>query len=229
MTDSAPRQKRLDERVAPGWANTSANLLRGGGIAVGLLLLWMGFLTGGFFLLLTGVLGLIALAGGWLLGGLVVQERWYERPAARRLTLAMLIGLPIALVVFAQLAGPLLTPAPATSHCFAGELARGQALDEKLAIDPRLRTMVFRLQIPALEDGAARWFVTDPFGQSRWSGRAEAAGHTEQSRVLESAGGEWSIHVISEAERVEYRLEWAGSTAADLELADPSACPAGES
>ena len=54
-------------------------------------LIWLGYITGGFFLLLTGTLGVIALVGGWLLGGLVVRESWYERPNAKQMTLALVV------------------------------------------------------------------------------------------------------------------------------------------
>jgi hypothetical protein len=203
----APRPKRLDQRVAPGWADLCTNLLRGGGVLGGLLLLWLGFLTGGFFLLLTGALALIALVGGWLLGGLIQRESWYGRPNSKVTSLALVLLFPVALVAFAQVVGPLLTPPPVKSACFAGSPSRDGELHTELAVDPRIKTMVFNFQVTEISDGAVRWFVQDPTGQSRWSGREESPG-TFSSAELQSVGGQWTLNVISEADQLSYNLEW---------------------
>jgi hypothetical protein len=91
--------------VAPAWANLCTNMLRGGGFVVGIALIYLGFLTGGFFLLLTGVLGAISIVGGWWLGGLIQRESWYEAKNAQAKSYALALGFPIALIVFAQIAG----------------------------------------------------------------------------------------------------------------------------
>ena len=205
----APR-KRLDERVAPGWADLCTNLLRGGGIVVGVLLVWLGFVTGGFFLALTGVLGAIALIGGWWLGGLIQRESWYRSPNAQAKSYALAIGFPVALFVFAQVAGPLLTPAPVLAACFSGEPARDGELHSDLDIDPRVSSMQFTMQIEDISGGALRWFVQDPTGQSVWSGREEAPG-TFQTGQLSATGGRWRVNVISEADHAVYQLDWTGS------------------
>lgn len=202
-----PRPKRLDERVAPGWANLSTNLLRGSGILVGALLLWLGIVTGGFFLLLTGVLAAIAIVGGWLLGSLIQRESWYERPNARLLSVGLVVLFPVALLVFAQVAGPLLTPPPTIVACFSGTPTRGGELHTQLGVDPRIKTMEFIFQVTDIGGGAVRWFVQDPTGQSRWSGREEATG-TFASGAMLGVGGQWTLNVISEADRVAYNLEW---------------------
>ena len=218
MSSAPPtRPKRLDERVAPGWANLSTNFLRGGGILVGLLLLWLGFVTGGFFLLLTGVLAAIAIVGGWLLGSLIQRESWYDRPNARMLSLGVVVLFPVALLVFAQVAGPLLTPPPTTAACFKGTPARGGELHTQLGIDPRIKTMVFNIQVTDITGGAVRWFVQDPTMQSRWSGREEAPG-TFTSGALPATGGQWTLNVISEADNLTYNLEWLSIDPAPTDL-----------
>jgi hypothetical protein len=210
--DAGRRPKRLDERVAPGWANLSATLLRGGGVLAGLFLLWVGFVTGGFFLLLTGFLGALALIGGWLLGGLMTRESWYERPNARPLSIVLVIGFPLMLVAVAQFAGPLLTPPPNLAACYSGTLARGEERHEPLAVDPRIDSMVFRLVIHDVTGGALRYFVVDANGESVWSGRPDIAG-TYESDQIESHGGQWMVNLIAEAEQSTYQLEWTATTA----------------
>jgi hypothetical protein len=215
-----PPRKRLDQMVAPGWANLCSNLLRGGGTLVGLLLLWLGFLTGGFFIALTGVLAAISIVGGWLLGGLVVRESWYESPNAQLKSWALVIGLPVVLLAFAQVAGPMLTPPPATAACYSGTPPRGGELHTQLAIDPRVHSMRFTLKVSQISGGAVRWFILDPSGNSVWSGRKSDAGNYV-SDELPGAGGQWTINVISEADTLNYELDWvsldpagdAGSTA----------------
>ena len=202
-----PRPKRLDQRVAPGWANLSTNLLRGVGILVGALLLWFGIITGGFFLLLTGVLAAVAIGGGWLLGSLIQRESWYDRPNARLLSLGLVVLFPVALLAFAQVAGSLLTPPPTLGACFAGTAARNDELHSDLAVDPRIKTMKFTMTVGQISGGAVRWFVQDPTGQSRWSGREETTG-TFESNALPGAGSRWTVHVISEADQVSYDLQW---------------------
>lgn len=209
--ETEPHRRRLDERVAPGWANLSTNLLRGGGVLLGLLLLWLGLVTGGFFLLLTGVLAVLALVGGWLLGGVVQRESWYERPNAKVISIALVVFFPLALFVFAQVVGPLLTPPPTAEAHFTGALQRGEERLHQLPVDPRLVSMDFRLHITRADGGAVRWFVEDPTGQSRWSGRTDRAGYTDRAHI-EVVGGQWTIHVISEADYAEYEIDWAGRT-----------------
>jgi hypothetical protein len=207
MTGEAPRQKRLDEMVAPGWASLCQNLLRGGGVVTALLLLWIGVVTGGFFLLLTGVLAAIALVGGWLLGELMVRESWYEHRNTRVPSLILVVAFPVVLVLFAQLAGPALTPPPSMLGCFAGTPSRGGELHTQLAVDPRIKSMQFTLQLSDVGGGALRWFVQDPTGQSRWSGREEQPG-TYTSDPIGGFGGKWTVNVISEADRATYELDW---------------------
>ena len=207
----SPRPKRLDERVAPGWADLSTNLLRGGGIVVGLILIWLGFVTGGFFMLLTGVMAAIALVGGWLLGGLVQRESWYERPNARNLSFAIVVIFPLALLAFAQVAGPLLTPPPQLTACFAGTPSRGGELHTQLAVDPRVTSVAFEMRLTAVSGGAVRWFIQDPTAQSRWSGREDSPG-TFASGPLPATGGQWTLNVISEADQAAYELVWGGAT-----------------
>ena len=217
------RPRRLDERVAPGWANLSSTLLRGSGVLVGLFLFWLGFVTGGFFLVLTGVLGGLALIGGWLLGGLIMRESWYRRPNARPMSIALVVLLPLALIGMAQIAGPLLTPPPRISACFEGTLARGQQQVEPLAVDPRIDSMVFRLVIHEVTGGALRYFVLDPNGESAWSGRGEVAGVYESDRI-EAIGGQWTVNLISEAGGAQYVLEWHASTNGETPGLPPPAC-----
>ena len=203
-TTPAPRPKRLDQRVAPGWAGLSTNLLRGVGILVGALLLWFGIITGGFFLLLTGVLAAVAIVGGWLLGSLIQRESWYDRPNAQLLSLGLVVLFPVALLVFAQVAGPLLTPEPTRVACFSGQPARGGELHTDLPVDPRIKTMAFTMTVNQISGGAVRWFVQDPTLQSRWSGRESAPG-TFTSGTLPATGGKWTVNVISEADALDLR------------------------
>lgn len=221
-----PRPKRLDERVAPGWANLSTGLLRGGGILVGALVLWLGLLTGGFFLLLTGVVAAIAIVGGWLLGSLIQREGWYERPNARLLSLGLVVLFPIALLVFAQVGGPLLMPPPTEVACFSGTPARGGELHTQLGVDPRIKSMVFNFQVTSISGGAARVYVEDPSGQSRWSGREEAPG-TFTSGPLPAVGGQWTLNVISEADNLTYNLEWRSVDPAPEDASFTCLAPAG--
>lgn len=220
-----PRRRRLDEMAPPGWAGLSSNLLRGGGLLVGAFVLWLGFLTGGFFLILTGVLAAIAVIGGWLLGGLVMHESWIARPNARPLSFALVVAFPVALMLFAQVAGPLLTPPAATSACLSGTLARDGERHDPIAADPRIETMRFRLQVNAIAGGALRYFVQDPTGQSAWSGRAETTGWYE-SEPIAAVGGQWTVNLISEADEVSYRLDWFAATAgaAGSSLTRAAAC-----
>jgi len=181
--------------------------LRGGGIVVGALVLWLGLLTGGFFLLLTGVVAAIAIVGGWLLGGLIQRESWYGSSNAPLKSAALVIGFPVALLVFAQVGGPLLMPPPTETACFSGTPARGGELHTQLGVDPRIKSMVFNFQVTSISGGAARVWVEDPSGQSRWSGREEAPG-TFSSGGLPAVGGQWTLNVISEADQLTYNFEW---------------------
>lgn len=223
QSPETPR-KRLDQRVAPGWANTCSNLLRGGGTLVGALLLWLGFLTGGFFIVLTGVLAAIAIVGGWLLGSLVVRESWYESGNAQLRSWALVIGFPIVLLVFAQVAGPLLTPPPTTAACFSGTPQRGGELHTQLAIDPRVKSMRFTFQVGQISGGAVRWFIQDPSGDSLWSGRKYEAG-TYTSDELPGAGGQWTINVISEADALTYEMDWVSVDPASTGALAPGCHP----
>lgn len=188
-------------------------MLRGGGVAAALLLLILGFFTGGFFLLLTGVLAAVALIGGWLLAALVQRESWYERPNARILSLLIAIALPIGLIAFGQVAGPLLTPEPEGSHCFSGSLARGEQLEEALAVDPRIERMWFSFEVAELRGGAIRWWITDPFGQVQSGGRAETAGYSETDEVV-PAGGRWLMIAQSEADHAQFSIAWTSEIGA---------------
>ena len=217
-------RKRLDQMVAPGWANLCSNLLRGVGLLVGLLLIWLGFLTGGFFIVLTGVLATIAIVGGWLLGGLVVRESWYESNNAQAKSWALVIGFPIVLLLFAQVAGPMLTPPPTTAACFSGTPQRGGELHTQLAIDPRVKSMRFTFQVSELTGGAARWWVQDPAGASVWSGREYAAG-TYTSDALPGAGGQWTINVISDADALTYEMDWVSLDPASAGAPPPGCHP----
>lgn len=204
--------KRLDERVEPGWAGFAENLLRYGGIVVGLFVLWLGFLSGGFLLLLTGVLAGVSIVGGWLLGSFVARESWYSRPNAQPLTVLIVVAFPIALIAFAQIVGPLLTPPPTTSATFAGSLADGQESVEILAIDPRIEEMHFAITITSLDNGAVRWYVEDPTGRSAWSGRTDTPGTHDSYFSGGIYGGQWTIHVVSEANQAGYEFDWTGWT-----------------
>jgi hypothetical protein len=217
-----PRHKRLDELAGPSWVGRVATVLRGGGVLAALLLVALGLVTGGFFLLLTGVLATVAVGGGWLLARFISRESWWERPNARAMSIGIALAFPVALVVIAQLGGPLLTPAPQLSQCFSGQLARGEQRDEPLAVDPRIVRMEFRLDVPALRDGALRWWITDPFGEIQWGGRTEAEGFSA-TEAVSPAGGRWMMTVLSEAETAEFRLEWHGADA-DAPLDPSPAC-----
>jgi hypothetical protein len=213
-TAEAPR-KRLDQMVAPGWANVASNLLRGIGIVVGLILLWLGVITGGFFMVLCGVLALVAIVGGWLLGSMVQRASWYERPNAQPLSIALVVLFPLILIGVAQLAGPLLTPAAPTG----GTLGSGQIGHEEkvfqLALDPRVTQLQFTVTFSA-NDGPVRWFVQDPTGQSRWGDRTDTTGAATQtftSDQLAGAGGQWNFHVINEGATANYTVTWTGVTA----------------
>lgn len=207
-------RKRLDQRVAPGWANLCSNLLRGGGTVVGALLVWLGFLTGGFFIVLTGVLGVTAIGGGWLLGSLVQRESWYESGNAQLKSWALVIGFPIVLLVFAQVAGPMLMPPPSNGgNLGGGELGQGEQVF-RLAVDPRIEQVQFSLWFQA-NDGPMRWYVEDPSGNSKWSGRSNETGTDRQrfsSDRIASTGGQWLFHVINEGGYAEYSADWQGWT-----------------
>jgi hypothetical protein len=207
--------KRLDERVAPGWAGVAESLLRYGGIVLGLFVLWLGFLTGGFFMLLTGVLAGVSVIGGWLLGRFVGRESWYSRSNAQPLTALIVVAFPIALIAFAQIAGPLLTPPPTLTQQFSGELGQGDELVQAISVDPRVVGMEFSISIPTAQGGAVRWYVQDPTGQSRWSGRTDQYGNSI-SKQLDATPGQWTLHVVSEADHAEYSVDWKGWTATDL-------------
>jgi hypothetical protein len=207
-----PRRRRLDEMAGPGWVRTMGSLFRGAGVAVALLLLALGFFTGSFFLLLTVVLAGIALVAGFLLARFVERESWWERPNARNYSLILLAAFPLLMVLFAQLAGPALTPPAATGECLQGQLERDEQRDMRLPVDPRITAMQFRIEVPALDDGALRWWVTDPVGEIPWGGRAEEAGFTEVAEPS-PIGGQWTVTVRGEASRAEYVIEWRGATA----------------
>ncbi|MEP7360246.1 MAG: hypothetical protein ABI744_01575 [Chloroflexota bacterium] len=217
MTDSTPSEaprKRLDQMVAPGWARTISNVSRGVGIVVGVVLLWLGVITGGFFLVLCGVLALVAIVGGWLLGSVVQRETWYERANAQPMSWALVVLFPLMLVVVAQLAGPLLTPAAGTS----GTLGSGQVGHEEkvfpLALDPRVQQVQFTISFDG-NDGPMRWFVQDPTGQSLWGDRSDTTGAANQrftSNNLRGAGGQWTFHIINEGTKASYSVTWQGST-----------------
>ena len=208
------QRRRLDQRVAPGWANLCSNLLRGGGILVGALLLGLGFLTGGFFIVLTGVLGVTAIAGGWVLAGLIQRESWYESGNAQVKSWALVVGFPLLLVVFAQVAGPLLAPPPTTGgNLGGGELGAGEQVFQ-LALDPRIEQVEFSLWFQA-NDGPLRWYVEDPSGNSQWSGRSNETGTDRQrfsSDRITSIGGQWLFHVVNEGGYAEYSADWQGWT-----------------
>ncbi|MDP8903967.1 MAG: hypothetical protein M3N29_01395 [Chloroflexota bacterium] len=224
MTAEASKPRRLDESVEPSWVGRVALALRGGGIAVALLLLFLGFVTGGFFLLLTGTVAVVAVVGGFLLARFVERESWYRRPNAPVLSTALAIGLPLALITFAQIAGGVLTPPPVTSQCFAGQLGRGQERQFPLPVDPRIATMEGRVTVPTLVGGAFRWWFTDPVGHIAWGGRAEEQGFSE-TRQLEPSGGQWTVNVVGEADQAEYRIEWHGARAGHPMGGETPTCP----
>jgi hypothetical protein len=222
QSGSPPRRRRLDEMAGPGWVGTMATLFRGAGIGVALLLVAIGFFTGSFFLVLTLVLAAIALVVGFMLARLVERESWWDRPNSRNYSLILLAAFPLVMVLFAQLAGPALTPAPVTGECLEGEVERDEQRDVRLPVDPRITAMQFRIHVPALDDGALRWWVTDPVGEIPWGGRADEAGFTE---VAEPGpmGGQWTVTIRGEASRAEYVIEWRGATAGTA-LEGPSPC-----
>lgn len=200
--------------VAPGWARTASNLLRGVGIVVGVILLWLGVVTGGFFLLLCGVLALIAIVGGWLLGGVVQREVWYESANAQAKTWALVIGFPVVLLVLAQVVGPLLTPAvPSGGTLGSGPIGHEEKVI-RLALDPRVQKVQFTFSFDH-NDGAMRWFVQDPTGQSRWGDRSEISGAATQtfsSDQMAGEGGQWTFHIVNEGTAANYSVTWQGST-----------------
>jgi hypothetical protein len=100
-----------------------------------------------------------------------------------------------------------LTAPPNTVACFAGTPARGGELHTDLAIDPRIRSMEFTVVLNQVSSGAVRWFIIDPTGAERWGSREQAAG-TYTSGPLPGSGGTWKVNLISEADQLEYRIEW---------------------
>jgi hypothetical protein len=223
-----PRRKRLDERAGPGWVHTAATLLRGTALFTGIVLIALGFVSGGFFLMLTAVLAAVAVVAGFVLAGIVQRESWYERPNARPISLLLVAALPVGLIVFAQLAAPALTPAPVTAACFAGEIGRDEETTRELSIDPRLGSMEFRLSVPELRDGALRWWVTDPIGQIRWGGRVEDAPYEERATLTAAQmgpiGGRWTVTVRGETSRARYSIEWYAALPGQPVTSQPPAC-----
>jgi hypothetical protein len=67
-------------------------------------------------------------------------------------------------------------PPPNLATCFTGTLARGEERHEPLAVDPRVNSMMFSLQITDISGGELRWFIQDPAAESQWSGRREVPG-----------------------------------------------------
>ncbi|CAN5205083.1 hypothetical protein BH24CHL7_BH24CHL7_05690 [soil metagenome] len=222
MTEDPQPRQRLDEMSGPGWVDTTSTLLRGAGIAVAVLLVALGFFTGGFFLALTLGLAAVAVIGGFALSYLARRESWYRRPNARTYSLVLLVAFPLAIVAFAQLVGPALTPPPVTANCFQGEVGPDGKDDVQLAIDPRISSMQFRIRVPVLEDGALRWWASDPAGETQWGGRAEEPGFSDVAQPA-TAGGLWTLSVRGETSRAQYAIEWRGATA-DQPLASASPC-----
>jgi hypothetical protein len=218
VTDTgSPRPRRLDERVEPGWASLSEALLKYGGLAVGAVLLWLGIVTGGFFIVLAVALAGIAAIGGWLLGSYVGREGWYTRRNARSLTAIIVIASPILLIVGAQLLAPVLTPAPGTVACFGATIEGARERTEAISVDPRIETMELRLTVSPLAGGAAHWFLRDPSGVSRWSGRTDEPAEVvaQPGQPLDASGGAWEFHFVSEGGGARYALVWRGYTAGE--------------
>lgn len=222
MTEDSQPRRRLDEMSGPGWVDTTSTLMRGAGIAVAVLLVALGIFTGGFFLALTFALAAVAVAGGFGLSYLVRRESWYRRPNARTHSLLLLAALPLALVAFAQLVGPALTPPPLTANCFRGEVGPDEQEDMQLAVDPRISSMQFRLDVPVLDNGAVRWWASDPAGDIQWGGRAEEPGFSDVAQPA-AASGLWTLSVRGETSRAQYEIEWLGA-AADQPLGAASPC-----
>lgn len=85
--------------------------------------------------------------------------------------------------------------------------ARGGELHTDLAVDPRIKSMEFSVVVNQIGGGAVRWFINDPIGDTKWGDREEAAG-TYTSGPLPASGGIWKVNLISEADQLDYRIEW---------------------
>ncbi len=120
----------------------------------------------------------------------------------RATAVVVVIGSLVTVGVILALSAP-----PNKLACFSGSPSRGGELHTQLAVDPRIKSMVFNFQVWDVGGGAVRWFVQDPSGKSRWSGREESPG-TFTSGSLTATGGQWTINVISEADLLNYYLEW---------------------
>lgn len=115
---------------------------------------------------------------------------------------------------------------PNVVACFSGTPARNGELHTDLAVDPRIKSMEFTLVIHQINGGAVRWFVTDPIGNTKWSGREEATG-TYRSGSIAASSGIWRVNLISEADQLDYALEWTGATAGMNSQTLPSPCLGG--
>jgi hypothetical protein len=109
---------------------------------------------------------------------------------------------------------------PTTVACFSGTPARGGALETRVAVDQRIKSMVFNVKMTDISGGSVRWFVEDPSGQTRWSG-SEATPGTFTSGPMTGSGGEWTLNLVSEADTLSYRFEWVS--------VDPAATDTGSS